>query len=117
MGTRALVKRNGKEWIRTHWDGDPQQLGKLLKRIRNSAEWKSGKLSESNILQIIHKAHDIDYHYRTSSRLSLKRGSKTLSYRRVRAPDLPGYHDYIYDIKRDGIYYKKSGKTKWYKLK
>ena len=49
MGTRALITKNGKPFIATHWDGNPQSLGKEL----------LGKISDSQIISVA-KEHTID---------------------------------------------------------
>lgn len=34
MGTRALISKNGKPIIATHWDGNPDSLGRHLKNVK-----------------------------------------------------------------------------------
>lgn len=38
MGTRAIISKDGKPFLATHWDGDPESLGKELERTRTAEQ-------------------------------------------------------------------------------
>jgi hypothetical protein len=52
MGTRAVIRVNGKPMIATHWDGYPESLGSDLKNLKTK--------NLSSIIRIA-KKHTIDF--------------------------------------------------------
>jgi len=53
MGTRAIVKFNGRKMLATHWDGNPSSLGKALLLVKDKTpENIVSAASEFNIDQI-----------------------------------------------------------------
>lgn len=52
MGTRAIITKEGKPFIATHWDGYPESLGKDLKKMPD--------LTNGSIIAVA-KEHSIDF--------------------------------------------------------
>jgi hypothetical protein len=38
MGTRAIIRIEGKDFVATHWDGNPENLGNELKEMRKKVK-------------------------------------------------------------------------------
>lgn len=51
MGTRAVIRVNGKPMFATHWDGNPDSLGKDLAKLKNK--------TISDVMKVA-KKHTID---------------------------------------------------------
>lgn len=105
MGTRALILKNGKKWVFTHWDGYPNNLGKLLCRIR-------GK-SESAKLRILHEEHNVDRYYNyhggeATIATNRQKPFKRLTYKKFYSTRNTNWgFIYTYNITRSGIFYTK----------
>ena len=113
MGTRAIIRKNGRLLIATHWDGYPKGLGKSLLDMRdNSVEsiLKAGVESHINSADrsILKEANDVMIK-------KLKPGGKWESgYGWIETQgkgwfvtNIKGYGDFAewdYDVREDGIY-------------
>ncbi len=62
MGTRAIVKFNGKKVVATHWDGDPENLGKLL--VSFTKRKGIAKLSMPQMKKILDIKHTVDHTFK-----------------------------------------------------
>lgn len=108
MGTKALIFRNGKKWVFTHWDGYPDALGILLCELK-----RSGK-TERQKLKILHKYHKVDryYNYHGMEAVILtdrRKPLKKLKFEIFRPnKNTDWFFSYAYNIKRSGIFYTKS---------
>jgi hypothetical protein len=105
MGTRAVIHVDlnplsyGKDiWIATHWDGNPEQLGKSLKQAIEkeiSDAKKEGKKGETNMGDILQKAvwkAAADRHIDTSTTSGKKEFNRIYG----------DWAEYEYDVNPDG---------------
>ena len=55
MGTRAVIRMNGKFMLATHWDGYPDSLGKELVKLKDKSSLNVVQLSAEHNIDSIHK--------------------------------------------------------------
>ena len=73
MGTRAMIKKDGKPFLATHWDGYPSSLGKDLLKCK----------TDKQIIAAA-KKHDIDFaHKSVHKQLNDERVKKLMKKHRL----------------------------------
>lgn len=78
MGTRAIITKNGKEFIATHWDGYPDGLGRDLlgnktdDEIIKVAEQHSIDCADKDILSEVNKQRYEEIAKKTKGKYSVK---------------------------------------------
>jgi hypothetical protein len=100
MGTRALILKNNKKWVYTHYNAFPSKLGKTLKKIK-------GKTNAQQ-KHMLHHKHLIDYDFEKHAWINTdsKKSFKKLTYKKGTHND---FFDYIYNIIKGKIYYSIAG--------
>ena len=131
MGTRAIITKNGKPWIATHWDGYPKDLGNALSNAKNdddiihAANERTIDAASPEVREKINKERyehiskktqtGKGEHYSPEDIAKLDKEGKMLSFGIMEAGDYPvadiknygDWAEYQYDIRDDEkIYYR-----------
>ena len=56
MGTRAVIRIGGEPMIATHWDGDPDCLGKELTNLKDKSIMNLVEVAKEHTIDCVHKS-------------------------------------------------------------